>query len=446
MVPIPTVVLLWMGLSLTNVVGLLGAITIVAVAVVNARFAWVVFSLAMFANRFAIPIGPAVLRFEHLALVLLVVSVLAARRTGQRQALGRVLPVVVVFGAWVLLSAVTSGASAPEPVRSLYIVMLYVLAFAAFVMARASEDAVWRVQSSMTVLSVLSTFSVISWVFAENTSIITRFVILNNYEDTHRTQGLFFEPNFLGSACAIWLCLLYAYRKHFLRRALFFHSVILASALLLSLTRAAWVAVVLVTVVVLVKALRRRPGLVVAFCSLAAPGIAILVSVLPAAATEEISRRIRGLFDFSSGTGRFRADGWGLALEQLTQNNAWLFGLGTNSYSQRNVSTATSSGEAYLGNFWLGLLYDTGVIGFALMILLIGLIIAISSSRMEMWLLIAVVVLVSFATSPLWFAYPWVAIGLMQQGASSGGGESHRSQARERTPTQIVPIRGQGVN
>lgn len=443
-----TSILIIAGVGVQLALGALAATALVFISLINERSAWVVFTLAMFTNRFPIPFGPATLRLEHLALLLLVFCLITRRRAGssRQPQLERLTAAMTVLALWILLSVVTSTINAPEAARSLYIVALYVLAVTAFMVATGERDAAWRVRASTVVLSVMCALSVLSWVMAETFDYATPLVILNSYEDTHRTQGLLFEPNFLGSACAMWLCLLYAYRRTFTSRALLVHTLLLTSALILTLTRAAWLSAILVAVVAVLRTLPRRPGLVVTALSLASASLLAIVTVMPISAREDISARLRGLFDFTSGTGRFRAEGWEVALDQLTSYDAWVFGLGTNSYSQRNVSAFTSSGEGYLGNFWLGLIYDTGIIGFLLIVTALALIANSATRKTEMLLLIGVVGLNSLTTSPLWFAYPWVALALMRHagtaaalgetGVESGWGRDFRSVYSQRLRSQ----------
>ena len=68
-------------------------------------------------------------------------------------------------------------------------------------------------------------------------------------------------------------------------------------------------------------------------------------------------------------------------------------------------SSGVSSG--YLSNAFIGLLYETGLIGTLIFLILIGIYIHGSSKRFEVLLYSAALMIVSLTTSPLWLIFPW---------------------------------------
>lgn len=206
------------------------------------------------------------------------------------------------------------------------------------------------------------------------------------------------------------------------------------AGLIFSFTRASWVAVMLVLLPALVS-LRRpvRTKVVLGFVGVIA--IVVAVAATPLVPDEYLKYKVMNLVNFDDGTGAGRLQIWASAFDEV-QQRPWL-GWGTYSFGDMHRTGMQTSAElAWIGNFALTVLHDSGVIG----TLLFSIFLAVTvrgglRDAKRLWkpapdaavrlvgLCYGVLaLLVAFlATTGFSFAYPWIALGLVG---------AHRRRAR----------------
>lgn len=265
--------------------------------------------------------------------------------------------------------------------------------------------------------------------------------------------GLSFEHNLFGSSCGIGAVVflgLWRVRSPLLTRrwsrAGFW---LCTAALVLSLTRGAWIgaAVGAVLVIMLTRGdTDRRLSHVVWESSVAlAAVIAIVValgygSVATRLATEagaSVSEQGGRVLEFSKSTGYLRTAEWRTAITDAGLDP--LFGLGADTYGSRHTEmTLHGPIPSYLGNWLVRSFHDGGLIG---MVLLAGSFLAIAwPGRAIRWAVGlwaplarvlcagAITLLVAYlATDAFLFVWPWAFLGLVRVARTHALGEARHS-------------------
>jgi hypothetical protein len=139
---------------------------------------------------------------------------------------------------------------------------------------------------------------------------------------------------------------------------------------------------------------------------------AIVVGVLIAGwqSWQPLLSKFADTFDFSSGNGAYRVVIQRLALDDMQSVQTWVFGLGTNSFSQRHVdpSRPGMAVEAFLGNLPLQIVYDSGIIGLSIILFLTAALLRSSHFSVSSLAVMSAFIVVASATSPFWFATTWI--------------------------------------
>jgi hypothetical protein len=251
--------------------------------------------------------------------------------------------------------------------------------------------------------------------------------------------GLSFEANIFGGICAIWLVIDTLY----VRRASLYSSALVRGLLglgvLVSLTRAATLGAVVGVVVgaVATRRSRRVGATVICAMGIGVGGILLVGPSVPI--VRPFIEKGARLLDLESSTTVVRVQSWDLAIGDLTPGNV-LIGQGVNSFGQRHQDPSRPDKDipGYLGNVFLQLIYDGGLIGTAMLLAGAATIVKRLSSRDARVLgVIACGAIIGAATSPLWFANWWVIAGLAAVVA-------RRSEAStRRIPSRRAPLASQ---
>lgn len=239
-----------------------------------------------------------------------------------------------------------------------------------------------------------------------------------------------FESNILSSTLAMWTTLLVAHWDLPVtppQRWLWGASVGFGAAgclVALSRSGAAAMAVGIATVVLvhwMSSGHRRSRSLM--FIGLG--GVAATVSLL----SPHVVSKVKRLFEFSSSTGFVRAETWRTALSDLGELDAWVLGLGLNSFGQRHLWLTDTGQPGYISNFFIQVLYDGGLVASGLVLLgAVGLI-----YRAARWRHLvdpapimgwgSVFAVASIATSTVWLGSTWVAFALALTTPAGARGE-----------------------
>jgi hypothetical protein len=364
-----------------------------------------------------VTIAGASIYAEQLALPLLLSLYIRDRKRAGRLTRAKALSVSgVLLLAWILVAILSSSVNAPDPGRSYHILAVISFSAAGFFLVRTSaEQTAKRVALALTVVASIFAISICAWALAEYGSLDSTLVVLNYGESVHRIKGLMIEPNLFGSLGALWIALAFYWRRSLSRGVLRITLPIIAVGVFLTFTRAAWVAIAFTALLAVFRGrhlIIRLPLLIGAGALLAflIPQTGVFAS-LDLGAT--FTQRVSGIFNFDSGTGAYRVTYWDIAWQQMVHYGQWAIGLGTNSFSQRTAAADTSTGTAYLGNFWLAQLYDTGVLGLACVIGVFALVWVSSRNRGDASAVIVTLAVTAAVTNPMWFVYPWIALAFI---------------------------------
>ncbi len=257
-------------------------------------------------------------------------------------------------------------------------------------------------------------------------------------------QGLAYEHDILsstsGGAAIAFLVLLRERNPVVSRRTAIFGFWLCLLAMLLGQARGAWIAfgIVFVGLHFLRRPRIRRPGgmerLGVSLVLLALLGLGgawIASQAIGGQSSNplviSIQEKATQLLDFSSGSGAARVSTMSQALADL-HGSPLLVGLGTNSFGQRHKGVVQQGGTvkaSYIGNLYVRVLYDTGVIGalclaaFLLAVLWPGRSLRRSGAELApvataFVMAYAVMAIAFSATDASFLLWPWILVGVAQ--------------------------------
>lgn len=352
--------------------------------------------------------------------VFLVVAVGALVVRGRLDVLARAAR-LLPRSAWlfVLWGAVVSVLRSPEVAASLRIVgwigsSLLVASLVAVLCARPDTEIAPILGRLAALTSLAALVGVLAWVAASIDPRSTFGVQAESLTGAPAAFGLALEANIFGGMCAIWLVLdvLYVHRPRLVWSGLVRAS--LGFGLVASLTRAAALgAVVGIVVGTLASRRRRRIGATVLLAGgLSVGGLFLVGPTVPM--LRPVVEKGTQLLDLGSSTNVVRRQSWDLAIGDMSLGNV-VVGNGVNSFGQRHTDPSRPSEKVpgYLGNLFLQVVYDVGLIGTLLVGAAAISILKWRSSRDRRVLgVIACGAIVGAATSPLWFANWWVIVAL----------------------------------
>jgi len=151
--------------------------------------------------------------------------------------------------------------------------------------------------------------------------------------------------------------------------------------------------------------------------SLAAYFVLLIICLLPilfdflrrrVTSTEDVYWNLMNFINFESGTAQYRKNVYFQALTEM--NDTWfhfLLGHGFASFPELYPLDSSGVTGAYLSNAFVGILFETGILGTLLFLLLIGRYVHKSKARIEILFYVLALVTVSLTTSPLWLVFPW---------------------------------------
>jgi len=206
-------------------------------------------------------------------------------------------------------------------------------------------------------------------------------------------NGLAYEHDILGSFSAsvalVFLILSRERNPIFTRRMCLFGFVLSVIPMLGSLSRGAWISFTFAFLLMFVfrRRFHQRPMrmgtvafMVFGLAALGVAGFVVTSSSSSDIAGNSIVQQVGTLVHpQTSSTAVDRFSEWRIALDQFKLSP--IFGLGTNSYGQRNLpphvsqnaaaTSPTGTKQAYLGNLYIRTLYDSGLTGLLLLLVFI---------------------------------------------------------------------------
>jgi len=325
-------------------------------------------------------------------------------------------PLTAALILWLIVNLCSSLLVAPAPASSLRILALMSVSVATFfVLVQLPRGRVAAyVRAGAILMAAVAALTIAAWIAAQVTGASNALVVKNYGESVFRTKWFMIEPNLLASLLVLWLTVGVVFRRAFKGGTFALITSLLAACAFLSFTRAAWVGLIVLALVLLFSG-RRAPikillAGVVGVVVVGYFGSDILTSGQGLGQT--FSDRVTGIVDLNSGTGAYRTRAWLVALTDIQSLGHIFEGLGTNSFSQRHGATDSTTGQAYLGNFWIVLLYDSGLVG----LVAFAVAAAVVLRRTLRWITIPFFMslfLAAFATNPMWFGYPWALTAIL---------------------------------
>jgi hypothetical protein len=373
------------------------------------RLAWAAYVACTFLTGISVDVGGISFRPELLAIPLLAAAVWRLSWEHERARVPKL--VLAAAAVWLALTLVSSLLFAPEPSSSLWIWIQEFLGVIAFILvARSVADKHELVEIGLRVAgAVVGGFIVVYLFWPLSQSGVDPTDV--------RLSGFSFEPNLFAAHCLAWLGVSYYWRAHRTRWSVVYEA-LLVLGLILAGTRASWIGGLVLATFIAANFLRGR-GWSPARIALGIAGAAAVVFAAIAAATTLLGgggrfiERIVTLVDFSSGTGAYRLEIYGWALDDFAAPWRWVLGSGANSFSQLHPMDPTNVGPAYLSTVWLSMPYDAGVIGGVAFFVAIAGIWWAASRRADAIPLVAGLLICATATNSFWMAFPWVALALL---------------------------------
>lgn len=364
------------------------------------------------ANRIRLPLpgGDNHLLLEHVVVIAVAALIVVSGRARAALAACRQRPATLLF-AFIAWASIISVLRSPDVAASLEIAVWLAFDLVILVAILAIFQEPMELER-VGILAAAGAAAVALLAWSSNAVLDTDWgVRTGDVYGGAAAYGLSFEPNILASLLATWLFVVLSRRQWVQSRLMIGAAVVMAAVIPLTQTRGAIVAVVLGLVVLLPGAAPAARKVILRGAVVTAVACIALVVAAPST-IDPLVNKFKTTTDVAEGSGAYRLDSWKLALSDLDDPQDWMFGLGLNSFGQRDSLRAPADREVpdYLANLPLAVLYDAGVVGVAILTLL--LLSVFPRNRWRGWGLLAVFMTCAVLTSPLWFGSTWVLVAL----------------------------------
>lgn len=352
-----------------------------------------------------------------------------------------VRPGVALASLWLAWGTVVSAVRSPDLGNS---VRITVWQAGALVIACIVTSLAGRRRSRTVRRAVVLTGAVASSVgvvaFILNWSYGSFGVVSEAESEVRKASGLSIEPNLYASAAAVALALYLADAMPGRRMARLLVVTALGLGILLSFTRAAWIAIgVAVAVSAVGRSRARRAARVrsrrYAFAVMLVTSAAVGLS---GDVRDALIEKSSSIVDFGSGTGAYRRETLRLAIDDIDGPVDIVVGLGVNSFGHRHEEPTGTGVPAYLSNIALVVMYDGGLVGLGLFVGALWQLdraAARERARKQFRTVLAVALICSLATNAFWFGFVWTPIILV----ASYGIASSEGRRAIWTPAATAP-------
>ncbi|QKJ20244.1 O-antigen ligase family protein [Microbacterium hominis] len=401
-----------MALENPAMIALVLGLIAVVFSTISPKFAWAGYLLTLGLNGQLIAIGSAQARPELVSILFLLLAIVGyrARSRGHH----RVSSKSTLVWALAYLGATGLGTIlvAPSLTQSGWILLQIAQGVLAFLLILYLMP--WRgelIRVGTIVVGCIATVSVLGWL-AATAGFISPGMLGVGVD--MRLIGFSIETNIFASQLACWLAVAWASGRRMTRSERFFIGAIVV-AVVLSATRAAWLAAMFLLAWILYSRYRKSVMALPAALVLVIAAVLVPPAIQAYGATQprdSLGWRLANLLNTDEGTGAYRVDIYDNALAELAEWPRWLIGSGANSYSQYHPIDTTNRYAEYLGNVFLATAYDGGVLAFAALIATLLTTVAASANRGRSLLVVACVLICATATNIMWLQFPWVYIAL----------------------------------
>jgi O-antigen ligase len=382
---------------------------LVVIQTVSTRSLLMVLIAATFVTRFRITVAGFHMLPEQFAAALLLLVLI---RDGKTRAIHRAIAdrTVLLLATFILWEAVVTLVQAPDPAKGLHIVgwlCLDWLLLIAILASRPDSGDVERVAAICTALVAL--IALLLWLahIGAGSALGTQ----GGYAGGGRAVfGLSWEANILASTVAVWGFVALSSHDERVRRVALVATPLAIGAVAVSYTRAALIGFALAVLVWLASGdwLARLRVLRLATV-IASAGLAL--GLVHQVATP-VEARFANLLALHSGTGALRVGTVQTALGDLHGLNPFV-GLGVESFGQRHFDPTMPGRPGYIGELPLQILYESGVVGVALLGAAFASVRPFARKNAGRALgIVAVYLTAASATSPLWLGWTWLLVGL----------------------------------
>jgi len=319
-----------------------------------------------------------------------------------------------IAALWFAQIFFTSVAIAPQPAQSIKIwAWMLLSAVGAMFVYRLRIDSAEKIKLFSWAVGASALVSIAFWLVANLARTPNIFVEQDYSSSSFRLSGLMPEPNLFASL-AVFAIVILLFNEHGAKVP---YSKTIATicvlAVFLTVTRAAWVTLAGIAVVLLVQ--RKVFIKSILFGAVFAPMTYLLLLnsdfLQFADFSSSLQARVDTLFDFENGTGALRRLTDSEASAEMLNDNSWIFGHGFNSYPQLHEYGVTEWASNYLANLWIAVIYDGGLVSFMLLLGLLAVVVKLKPQSGTVLLVGSFSILAS-ATSPVWFGFVWVVFSL----------------------------------
>lgn len=392
----------------------LGVLAILVLAVVSARAprVFIVLMIAStFASRFSVDLAGATVRPELIVGAAAAGGLLLPGPAGRRAPDRFVTVSGLLIGAWLLWLTAVSAFAAPQPSKSLAIVLWLALDLACAAWIARRRDLVdFTIGWGIVLSSGLAVLGIGLWVLA--TLGIWKYGV--QYDSAYGGFAVFVwshEANIFAGLIVLWsLVAMTSIGRLAPSKARLTLICAAPMVCVAAHTRAALLTWLLAVVALAV--LRRGRAI---FASVIGGGLVLFVGIKVFAGSDSGLGKFLDPFDFKSGTGLVRQDAWRRAAQDILGSGyRLLIGGGANSFSQ-NYTDPTQPGSGapwYLSNLPLQIVYDGGLVAAVVFVSACAVLLVGARSRSAAVLACAALVL-NLSTSALWFLQSWVFVGLL---------------------------------
>ncbi|MBT2724006.1 O-antigen ligase family protein [Bacillus sp. ISL-46] len=331
--------------------------------------------IAVTFNGYIIPIGTVDIRPDNLICILSIISFIAYLLTSRKTKLYLHLP-EILFCIFLIYLSITTFFTSPILSISIKGIIQFILVFLSFIvmvqLKNLSKEELYKFINFYIIIAFLqSLYGIVSFMLYTAFSLDIGGIQFGQVGSSVTINGTFFEANLLGSflsSSALLVLSLLVSKTHVkYQKLLIICLITLIIGLFLSWTRSSWIGFIICGIFIAVYYKSQFINIKNIFIALILTFILGPVFVYLTRTFDIVSGRegffltkLTGLFDFETGTGRYRLDRYVLAINDWSQHPL----IGNGYFSIKKYDE-----NEWIANTILTILHDAGLIGLVLFLL-----------------------------------------------------------------------------